>query len=149
MSYSYTREILLIEDNEDDIDLTLRAFHKARISNPVTVLRDGQRAMEYLFSERDPSILPALILLDLRLPKVDGLEILQRIRHDPSTELARVVIMTSSQADEDVLRSYELGACSFIRKPVDFEKFFEAAQAVGCYWMMLNEPPTDPGRTIF
>jgi two-component system, response regulator len=145
-----TSTILLVEDNEDDIALTLRAFKKAKIANPVVVARDGVEALDYLFATgphagRDPAELPSVVLLDLKLPKVDGLEVLRRVRADPRTRLARTVVLTSSKEDQDVLQSYELGACSYIRKPVDFDKFLDAVATLGVYWLLLNQSPPKPG----
>ncbi len=138
--------ILLVEDNPDDVTLTLRAFEQHRIINEVVVARDGVEALDYLFGEgkfadRGTSVLPAVILLDLRLPKVDGLEVLRRLRADDRTKLAPVVILTSSTEEADVVRGYELGANSYVRKPVDFVQFAEAARELGLYWLLLNEPP--------
>lgn len=145
-----TSTILLVEDNEDDIVLTQRAFRKANIANPLVVARDGAEALDYLFgtgayADRDPNRPPTVILLDLKLPKVDGLEVLRRLRADPRTRLVRTVVLTSSSEDQDVIRSYELGACSYIRKPVDFDKFVEAVATLGIYWLLLNETPPKPG----
>ena len=138
--------ILLIEDNEDDADLTLRALKKNHISNEVVVARDGIEALDYLFatgsySGRDTGILPAVTLLDLKLPKMDGLEVLRRIRADERTRLLPVVILTSSKEEQDRVNSYQNGANSYIRKPVDFNQFAEAVKHVGIYWLLLNEPP--------
>jgi|SRR5579883_711406 len=145
-----TSTILLVEDNEDDIVLTQRAFRKANIANPLVVARDGVEALDYLFGTgayagRDPNQPPTVILLDLKLPKVDGLEVLRRLRADPRTRLVRTVVLTSSSEEQDKLRSYELGACSYIRKPVDFDKFLEAVATLGIYWLLLNETPPKPG----
>ena len=140
------RIILLVEDNPDDEALTLRALEKSRIRNPVIVVRDGQEALDFLFrtgahADRDPALRPALILLDLKLPKVDGLEVLQRLRATASTRLLPIVILTSSKEDQDLLKSYSLGANSFVRKPVDFAQFTEAVLQLGLYWLVLNESP--------
>lgn len=141
-----TGAILLVEDNPDDVALTLRAIKKNNIINEVVVAPDGVEAIDYLFARsaytgRDPTDLPALVLLDLRLPKVDGLEVLQRLRADARTALAPVVILTSSKEEQDLLRGYSLGANSYIRKPVDFGQFTEAVRQLGLYWLLLNEPP--------
>lgn len=138
--------ILLIEDNEDDVELTLRAFKKNLIMNEVVVARDGIEGLDYLFgtgsySGRDTGILPAVTLLDLKLPKMDGLEVLRRIRADERTRLLPVVILTSSKEEQDRVNSYQNGANSYIRKPVDFNQFAEAVKHVGIYWLLLNEPP--------
>jgi two-component system, response regulator len=134
--------ILLIEDNDDDVMLTLRAFKKANVVNQVVVLRDGAEALDYFFGQ--PGALPpvpAVILLDLKLPKVSGLEVLEKIRGDARLRLVRTIILTTSKEEVDITKSYELGAASYIRKPVDFEKFLEAVSALGLYWLLLNEPP--------
>jgi two-component system response regulator len=135
--------ILLVEDNADDELLTVRAFKKSNIANEVVVVRDGVEALDWLLGTgdhtgRDTSIMPQLILLDLKLPRLDGLEVLRRIRADQRTALLPVVVMTSSQQEEDVIRSYELGANSYLRKPVDFDRFVEAAKSLGMYWLVLN-----------
>lgn len=145
--------ILLVEDNEDDIALTLRAFRKANIANTVVVARDGVEALDYLFGTgahagRDVTQAPAVILLDLKLPRVDGLEVLRRVRADPRTRLIRTVILTSSKEEVDVHQSYELGACSYIRKPVDFDKFLTAVSTLGVYWLLLNETPLPPRPVV-
>ncbi len=138
--------ILLVEDNPDDVSLTLRAFRKNHILNEVIVARDGVEALDYLFGAgvhagRDTAIEPGLILLDLKLPKMDGLEVLRRLRADARTRLVRVVVLTSSKEEQDVASCYELGATSYIRKPVDFEEFVKVAGHLGLYWLLLNEPP--------
>jgi two-component system response regulator len=146
-----SRTILLVEDNPDDVDLTLRAFEKSHLANEIVVARDGAEALDYLFvtgahAGRDPALMPEVILLDLNLPKLDGLEVLRRIRADERTRRLRVVILTSSKEERDVLRSYDLGANSFVRKPVDFVEFAEAARQLGLYWLVLNEPPPRADR---
>ena len=138
--------ILLVEDNADDEELTLRAFRKSKVLNRVEVVRDGVEALDYLFAtgvhaERDPKALPAVILLDLKLPKLGGLEVLRRVRADERTRRIPVVVLTSSNEEKDILSSYGLGANSFVRKPVDFAQFMEAAQQLGMYWLVMNEPP--------
>jgi two-component system, response regulator len=138
--------ILLVEDNADDELLTLRACRQNNIANEVVVARDGVEALDYLFATgahagRDMSIMPALILLDLKLPKVDGLEVLRRLRADDRTRLLPVVILTSSREEQDLIRSYSLGANSYICKPVDFTQFATAVQQLGLYWLVLNEFP--------
>lgn len=138
--------ILLVEDNPDDEVLTLRALRKNNILNDVVVARDGAEALDYLFGEgiyagRDLSVQPQIILLDLKLPKVDGLAVLRRLRQDPRTHLLPVAILTTSNEERDILASYELGANSYIRKPVDFAQFMEAVRQLGLYWLVLNEPP--------
>lgn len=140
------RPILLVEDNPDDVALTLRAFKKAGIVNPIAVARDGAEALEWLFLEgefanRDAAEQPAVILLDLKLPKVDGLEVLKRLRAHPRTRLLRVIVLTSSREEQDILTSYDTGANSYIRKPVDFDRFLEAVGQIGLYWLLLNEVP--------
>ncbi len=138
--------ILLVEDNPDDEALTLRAFKKNNILNEVVVARDGQEALDYLFGTgahagRDLTVQPSLILLDLKLPKVEGLEVLRRLRADERTKLLPVVILTSSKEEQDRLAGYSLGCNSFVRKPVDFVSCVQAAGQLGLYWLMLNEPP--------
>ena len=138
--------IMLVEDNPDDEDLTLRALKKANILNEVVVARDGVEALDYLFGTgvyegRDLSVMPLLVLLDLRMPKVDGLEVLDRIRSDERTKPLHVVILTSSKEEMDIVRSYNLNVNSYIRKPVHFDQFTEAIKQVGLYWLVLNVPP--------
>lgn len=133
--------ILLVEDNSDDEVLTLRALEKNNISNEVVVARDGQQAIDYFFGEvASTRLAPAVVLLDLKLPKIDGLEVLRRIRADERTRLQPVVILTSSREEQDVITGYSLGANSYIRKPVDFDQFVEAVRQLGLYWLVLNEP---------
>jgi len=143
------KPILLVEDNKDDELLTLRAFKKNNIVNQIVVARDGVEALDYLFGTgayegRDLSVMPQIILLDLNLPRVSGLEVLQRVRQDDRTKLLAVVVLTSSRQDEDILRSYSLGANSYVRKPVDFVEFTEAVKTLGLYWLLLHQaaPPT-------
>ena len=138
--------ILLVEDNADDETLTIRALKKNHILNPVVVARDGAEALDYLLGTgahagRDLRVPPQLVLLDLKLPKVSGLEVLKRVREDPRTRTQPVVILTSSTEEQDLADSYGLGANSYIRKPVDFDQFSEAARQIGLYWLVLNEPP--------
>ena len=139
-------EILLVEDDPEDVQLTLHALHNEKLVNRVQVVRDGEEALDFLFprgpyNNRDRSCHPRLILLDLKLPKVDGLEILRQLKQDPRTRLIPVVILTSSKQEQDVIASYQLGVNSYIRKPVDFEKFTETVSALGLYWLLLNQPP--------
>lgn len=139
--------ILLVEDNPDDEALTLRALKKSNLGNEVIVARDGVEALDYLFGTgeyqgRDMKMMPNLILLDLKLPKIDGLEVLQRLRNDPRTQLLPVVMLTSSNEQEDLIKSYSLGANSYVRKPVDFLQFTAAIQQLGLYWLVLNEKPS-------
>lgn len=137
--------ILLVEDNQSDVELTRRALDKSHIYNELAVVEDGQEALEYLF-KIDPltglklNELPALILLDLKLPKVDGLQVLRQIRADEHTSRLAVVILTTSSEEDDIAQSYDLGANSYIRKPVDFNQFVEAVQHLGLYWLVMNEP---------
>lgn len=138
--------ILLVEDNPDDQALTLRALSKNNIRNPVVVVEDGVEALDYLFAtgsfaDRDPSDPPMLVLLDLKLPKVDGLQVLSRVRADPRTELVPVVILTSSREERDLIAGYRSGANSYIQKPVDFDDFIEAVRQLGLYWLLLNQAP--------
>jgi two-component system, response regulator len=139
--------ILLVEDNDDDAELALRAFRKSKIKNEILRVRDGVEALEFLSSTGDyanrPPGMPEVVLLDLNMPRMDGLELLRRLRADPATRMMPVVILTSSAEDQDVLRSYDLGANSYVRKPVNFERFVEAAQNLGLYWLVLNQPPPD------
>jgi two-component system response regulator len=140
--------ILLVEDNPDDEALTLRALKKNNIRNVVVVARDGQEALDYLFGTgRHAGRDPAVVLLDLKLPKVDGLEVLKRIRADARTKLLPVVILTSSKEEQDMQEGYRQGCNSYVRKPVNFDEFLEAARQLGLYWLLLNEPaPTPRGR---
>lgn len=132
--------ILLVEDNPDDEALTLRALRKNNMLNEVAVARDGQEALDYFFGENaSANPLPTLMLLDLKLPKIDGLEVLRRIRAEPRTALLPIVILTSSKEEQDIINGYRLGANSYIRKPVDFNQFMEAIRQLGLYWLVLNE----------
>ena len=138
--------ILLVEDNPDDVKLTLRALKKSNILNEVVVAQDGVEALDYLFGtgkfeDRDTRIMPQMILLDLKMPRMDGLEVLQRIREDERTKVLPVVILTTSSEDKDRVESYKLGANSYVRKPVDFNQFVEAVRQLGLYWLVLNEAP--------
>ena len=145
------RVILLVEDNADDEMLTLRALKKNNIRNGVVIARDGREALDYLFgtgvhADRDLTLMPQIILLDLKLPKVDGFEVLHRVRSNEATKLLPVVILTTSNEDQDRIRGYGLGANSFVRKPVEFDKFIEAVRQLGLYWLILNEAPPVPRR---
>lgn len=136
--------ILLVEDNADDELLTIRAFKKSNVANQIVVARDGVEALDWLFGrgeheKRDTTIQPQVILLDLKLPRMDGTEVLRNIRADKRTSTLPVVVLTSSKEDEDVVKSYELGANSYVRKPVEFERFLEAVKNLGVYWLLLNE----------
>ena len=145
------RVILLVEDNQDDEVLTLRALRKSNIRNPIVVARDGAEALEYLFAQgahagRDINVQPQVVLLDLHLPKLDGLAVLQRIREDERTRMLPVVMLTSSNEERDLMGSYLLGVNSYVRKPVDVTAFFDAIRQLGMYWLVLNEPsPRQPG----
>ena len=141
------RKILLVEDNPDDVELTLHALKKHHISNAIVVVRDGAEALDYLFfkgayANRDKSM-PALMLLDLKLPKIDGHEVLRRIRSDERTKMLPVVILTSSKEQQDMINGYRNGANSYVRKPVDFDEFTKAVQTLGLYWLVMNEPPPE------
>lgn len=141
--------LLLVEDNPDDEELTLLAFEQSAIANEVVVAHDGVEALDYLFStgmyaDRNPSLMPALILLDLQLPRINGLEVLQRLRADNRTKLLPVVILTTSNEQQDLINSYSLGCNSYIRKPVDYDQFISAVQQLGMYWLLINEPPPVP-----
>ncbi|QEL16827.1 response regulator [Limnoglobus roseus] len=138
--------ILLVEDNQDDEELALLAFKQAHVANEVVVARDGVEAIDYLFGTgpyagRDVAALPQLMLLDLKLPKVDGLEVLRRVRADPRTRRLPVVILTSSREEDDLIRGYDLGANSYVRKPVAFDQFVQAVSQLQMYWLVLNEEP--------
>jgi two-component system, response regulator len=145
---SCPKTILLVEDNPSDVDLTRRALAKGRIANELIVAEDGEEALDYLWRKgahagRDAGESPALILLDLKLPKIPGLEVLRRIRADARTRRAPVVILTSSKEEEDVAAGYDLGVNSYIRKPVDFNQFVQSIEQLGLYWLVLNEPPPE------
>ena len=140
------KSILLVEDNPDDEELTLRALNKNNVVNEVVVARDGAEALDYLFGTgkyagRDVTDLPSVVLLDLKLPKVDGLEVLQRVRADARTRLQPIVILTSSKEEQDMINGYSQGCNSYIRKPVDFEQFASAVHQLKLYWLILNEAP--------
>jgi len=143
--------ILLVDDNPDDVELTLLSLEKSNVRNKVVVANDGLEALDYLFgtgkySDRDPAALPEVVLLDLKLPKLDGHQVLERIRADRRTRLLPVVILTSSDTESDVVRSFEGGANSYVRKPVDFQEFSEAVRHLGLYWILLNTPASPPRR---
>jgi len=142
--------ILLVEDNPDDQELALLAFKEAKITSKIITCSDGEEALDYLFAtgmyaDRDARIMPEVMLLDLKLPKVDGFEVLKRVREDPRTKLLPVVVLTTSSEQKDLVESYQLGTNSYIRKPVDFSKFIEFAQQFGSYWLGLNESPIRRG----
>jgi two-component system, response regulator len=146
MKNSLIEEILLVEDSPHDIELALHALREGHIANHVTVVRDGAEALDFLFANgqyahRDVARRPKVILLDLKLPKVDGLEVLRRVKADPRTRATPVVMLTSSSQDRDIVESYHLGVNSYIVKPVDFEQFTHAMRQVGLYWLLLNQPP--------
>ena len=141
--------ILLVEDNPDDVELTLRAFRKNHIANDVVIASDGVEALDYLFgtgayADRDTNDMPRIILLDLKMPILDGLQVLERLRAEDRTKLTPVVILTSSKEEQDLVSSYQSGANSFVRKPVDFNKFVEAVHQIGLYWLLINESPNQP-----
>ena len=138
--------ILLVEDNQDDEILTLRALKKNNIMNPVAVARDGVEALDYLFGPGRPAELPQIVLLDLNLPRVSGLDVLKRIRETDRTKLLPVVVLTSSKLDEDVVRSYAIGANAYVRKPVEFSEFNDAVKTLGLFWLLLNQPPPAPRK---
>jgi two-component system response regulator len=140
--------ILLVEDNQDDEELAILAFERSRIANRMVVVRDGQEALDYFFGTpanggRDAKVMPQIVLLDLKLPKVGGLEVLRRLRADPRTRRLPVVVLTSSKEEQDMIESYDLGANSYVRKPVDFAQFADAIHQLQLYWLVLNESPTD------
>ena len=139
-------EILLVEDSQDDLDMTLRALRRANMANHIQIARDGAEALEFIFCEgafatRKIENIPKLIMLDLKLPKIDGMEVLKRIKGDPRTKMIPVVVLTSSKEQNDVIESYGLGVNSYIVKPVDFESFAAAVKNLGMYWLLLNQPP--------
>ena len=138
--------LLLVEDNPTDEKLTIRAFARSGLANEIVIVRDGAEALDYLFATgryaaRDPAVLPAVVLLDLNLPRIDGLEVLSRIRANETTRCLPVVILTASKENEDIARGYSLGANAYVRKPVDFVEFVAAAKTLGLFWLLLNEPP--------
>jgi two-component system, response regulator len=142
------RPILLVEDNPDDEELTLRTLRQTQINNEIIVVRDGEAALEFLYGTgryagRDRSVLPQLILLDLKLPKIGGLELLEHIRRQPAMAVIPVVVLSSSNEEGDIIASYHLGANSYVRKPVDYQRFAYAVQQLGIYWLLLNEPMPD------
>jgi two-component system response regulator len=143
--------ILLVDDNPDFVELAKRAFNKGNITNPVVVAEDGVDALDYLFcsgkwADREPKDNPVLVLLDLKLPRVGGLEVLARMRNEPKTKLVPVVVLTTSSEDQDITRAYSLGCNSYLRKPVDFNKLSEALQHTGLYWLVHNQPPDTRGQ---
>ncbi len=145
-------QILLVEDNPDDVALTLRAFKQNKLGNEIVIAHDGEEALDYLFATgrfagRDLSQAPAVVFLDLKLPKYDGLEVLRRLRADPRTALQPVVVLTSSKEEQDMISSYKLGANSYVRKPVGFGQFIEAVRQLGLYWLVINEAPPKPRGT--
>ena len=146
MSHVNDVQILLVEDNPNDVELTLRAFEVHNLTNRVHVARDGAEALHYLFGDEHGALdpLPKVILLDLKLPKVDGLEVLRRIRSEAATHTIPVVVLTSSREERDVVESYELGVNSYITKPIAFDKFVETVRTLGLYWLLINEPPPRP-----
>ena len=143
-------QILLVEDNDDDVQLTLRAFRKSDLVSTVTVVRDGVEAFEYLlgtgeYVSRNSDVLPDLVLLDIKLPRVDGVQVLERLRSHPRTKLIPIVILTSSAEPKDLLTCYTLGANSYVRKPIDFQQFTRALHQIGSYWLQTNQAPPAPG----
>jgi two-component system response regulator len=139
-------EILLVEDNPNDVELALHALQKNNLANRIEVVRDGAEALAFIFAtdayaQRDMNNVPRVILLDLKLPKIDGLEVLKRLKSDPRTRMIPVVVLTSSREERDIVESYQLGVNSYITKPVDFEQFTEAVRQLGLYWLLLNQPP--------
>jgi CheY-like chemotaxis protein len=143
-------EILLVEDNADDVELTLHALRKNNLANQIHVARDGEEALAFLFDPQRPNhVHLKLVLLDLKLPKVDGLEVLKKVKSDPRTKAIPVVVMTSSKEEQDLVKSYELGVNSYLQKPVDFDQFRETVKQLGLYWLVINQPPplTAPAAT--
>lgn len=148
MTTKINETILLVEDNPDDIELTMRAFRKNNIANNLMVARDGVEALDYLFcrgvfSDRSIKDTPRLILLDLKLPKMDGLQVLEALRAEETTKLVPVVILTSSREEQDLISGYRFGANSYVRKPINFNEFVDAVRNIGLYWLLINEPPPD------
>ena len=146
-----TIEILLVEDNPDDVELALHALHRNHLTNRIHVARDGEAALDFLFgrgafADRGTEEQPRVVLLDLKLPKVDGLEVLRQIKSNPRTKRLPVVVLTSSREDRDIVESYDLGVSSYIVKPVDFEQFVESVRHLGYYWALLNQPPARPAK---
>jgi two-component system, response regulator len=144
-------DILLVEDNQDDVDLALYALKREKLANKIHVARDGEEALDFLFcrgpfAERSFEHPPKLVLLDLKLPKVDGMEVLKELKADPRTRSIPVVMMTSSREERDLVNSYNLGANSYIQKPVDFDQFRETVKSVGLYWLVINQPPPTNGK---
>ena len=150
MALSTIKRILLAEDNENDIELTLTALQEYRLSNEVTVVRDGAEALDYIYQRGDfakrEKGLPCVVLLDLKMPRVDGLEVLRQIKADPALRRIPVVMLTSSREEEDLIESYDLGVNAFVVKPVDFEQFLQAIRALGMFWAIVNEPPLPKSR---
>ncbi len=138
--------VLLVEDNPDDVALTLRALKKSGVINDVTVAQDGAEALDYLLGAGAGQPLPMVVLLDLKLPKVDGLEVLRRLRSEERTKLIPIVILTSSREEQDIAQGYRLGCNSYVRKPVEFGEFAAAVSQLGLYWLILNQPPQDSGK---
>ena len=143
-----SRRLLLVEDSENDVELTRRAFEKSKVVNEIVVAKDGEEALDYLFATgshagRDPKMMQAVVLLDIKLPKVDGLEVLRRMRADSRTRIIPVVVLTSSDEETDIRTSYDLGANSFVRKPVNFTDFVEFARLLGVFWLVMNELPSN------
>ncbi|HZS39575.1 MAG TPA: response regulator [Polyangia bacterium] len=152
MASAKNKVVLLVEDNPDDEELTKLAFEASHVMNEIIVARDGVEALDFLFvrgrhAHRDPTIVPQVVLLDLKIPKVSGLEVLRQVRANPATALIPVVVLTSSKEDEDLIRSYQLGANAYVRKPVDFGEFSEAAKQLGMFWLLMNETAPSPVPT--